>query len=172
MSREQRFQGGANGAMRIRIALAFVALLAMMAARSAAPLASMVAVEEAQIPESGPDRGTTEEDWVTNRIGEEAGYLRPPVANGLLSVSEATSNAGVAGASGRAVTKCRAVTESNEWPRPLWVFSPYACGAYGFSDLVITHAGRTNPVGRDQVGGKPWGRECEGGQRNAVAGTQ
>jgi len=34
----------------------------------------------------------------------------------------------------------------------LWVFSADACGAYGFSDLTIIHAGRSNPFGQVTLG--------------------
>jgi hypothetical protein len=140
--------GGKGGAqMSLRFDRLVVSKRQIPITASVRALASMMAVEEAQIPESGPDRGTTEEDWVTDLIGEDAMYRGGgPVASGLLPASEATSSAGDL-APGIPGTKCRAVTENREWPRPLWVFSPYACGAYGFSGLVITHAGRTNPVG-------------------------
>jgi hypothetical protein len=29
----------------------------------------------------------------------------------------------------------------------LWVFSPWACGTYGFEDLKIAHHGTTPPIG-------------------------
>ncbi len=112
-------------------------------------LASMMAVEEAKIPVTGADRGTPEDIWVTHRIGEEEVYRGGVPPSGLLSAGEPTTDAVLDQVSEIPGTKCRAVTESDEWqwPRPLWVFSPYACGVYGFSDLAITHAGRTDPVG-------------------------
>jgi hypothetical protein len=52
-------------------------------------LASAMAVEDAQVPESGPDRGTAQEAWTTNQIGGEVVYRGGgPVANGLRSVGE------------------------------------------------------------------------------------
>jgi hypothetical protein len=44
-------------------------------------------------------------------------------------------------------TKCRDDVEGKGRTQALWVFSSDACGAYGFADLTITHAGRSNPVG-------------------------
>ena len=42
---------------------------------------------------------------------------------------------------------CRGSIEGNDREQSLWVFSTSACGAYGFQDLKIAHAGRTAPVG-------------------------
>jgi hypothetical protein len=43
--------------------------------------------------------------------------------------------------------RCRGAVDGNNHPQPLWVFSSDACGTYGLSDVQITHAGRTAPVG-------------------------
>jgi hypothetical protein len=115
---------------------------------NARALASMMAVEDAQIPESGPDRGTSPEAWTTNQIGGEVVYRGGgPVANGLLSVGEPTYGGVLVHVSSKPGTKCRGEIEDNERLQALWVFSSDACGTYGFADLAIVHAGRSTPVG-------------------------
>jgi hypothetical protein len=112
-------------------------------------LASMMAVEAAQLPETGPDRGTSENAWTTDQIGGEVVYRSGGlVANGLSSVGEPTTNGGVlVHVSGKPGTKCRGEIDGNDRLQALWVFSSDACGVYDFAGLEIVHAGRTNPVG-------------------------
>jgi hypothetical protein len=93
-------------------------------------VAGMMAVEQAQIPNTGPDRGTPENWWATDKVGGESG----PFGRLL----RATHKLG---------TKCRGEVEGNDQLQALWVFSSDACGAYGFTNLEITHAGRNQPVG-------------------------
>jgi hypothetical protein len=112
-------------------------------------IASMMDVEDAQVPEFGPDRGTPENAWTTDQIGGEVVYRGGgPVANGLRPVGQPTPNGILAQVSTRPGTNCRAKVEGNDRPQALWLFSSDACGAYGFSDFAIVHAGRTNPVGQ------------------------
>ena len=89
-------------------------------------LASMMEVEGAKIPIMGADRGTPEDIWVRQRVGEESNPL-------------------LLGLTGNVRTKCREVEDDS--PREIWVFSSNACGVYGFDDLQITHAGRSEPAG-------------------------
>jgi hypothetical protein len=111
-------------------------------------VASMMAVEEAQLPETGPDRGTSENAWTTDQIGGEVVYRGGgPVANGLRSVGEPTTNGVLVRVSSKSGTKCRGEVDGNDRFQALWVFSSDACGAYDFADLAIVHAGRSNPVG-------------------------
>ena len=93
-------------------------------------LASMVAVEQAQIPNSGADRGTSEYEWATDHVGGQS-------INPLLLLRPAHKPG----------TQCRGEVAGTDRPQALWVFSADACGAYGFPDLTIAHAGRTAPIG-------------------------
>jgi hypothetical protein len=111
-------------------------------------LASMMAVEDAQIPQSGPDRGTSSAAWTTNQIGGEVVYRGGgPVANGLRSVGEPTYGGVLVHVSDKPGTKCQGEIDGNDRLQALWVFSSDACGTYGLVDLAIVHAGRSNPVG-------------------------
>jgi hypothetical protein len=94
-------------------------------------LASMMAVEQAQIPNTGPDRGTSEAEWATDHVGGQS--INP------LMLLRPTHKPG---------TQCRGEVAGTDRPQALWVFSSDACGAYGFPDLAIAHAGRTDPMGQ------------------------
>jgi hypothetical protein len=109
-------------------------------------LASLLEVEEAQIPEGGPDKGIPAYDYTTRQIGGEEVYRGGgPVARGVIPVAEPTPD----GARGQLSSNppCRASIADNINSQALWLFSTDACGIYGFPNLVIEHARRTNPVG-------------------------
>jgi hypothetical protein len=111
-------------------------------------IASMMEVEDAQVPAAGPDRGTSQAAWTTVQVGGEVVYRGGgPVANGLQDVGIPTSNGVLAHVSSAPGTKCAGEADDNNRLQALWVFSSDACGAYGFSDLEITHFGRTDPIG-------------------------
>jgi hypothetical protein len=113
-------------------------------------LASMMEVEEAQLPKSGPDRGTSQNAWTTEQIGGDVVYRGGgPVANGLRVVGKPTANGVLVRVASKPGTKCRGDIDGNDQPQALWLFSSDACGTYGFSDLTISHAGRTAPM--DQI---------------------
>jgi hypothetical protein len=112
-------------------------------------IASFVAVSDAQLPDSGPDRGTPETAWTTIQVGGDAvyrggghvvgvnGIVGEPVVGGVLSHLYANEEGG-----------CRGPINANDSLQALWVFSSDACGAYGFSNLEIRHTGRTEPSGQ------------------------
>jgi hypothetical protein len=111
-------------------------------------MASMMDVSEAQVPESGPDRGTSEWNWTTDQIGGEvAMHGGGPVIHGSNVVGRAEGNGALVRVNARPGTPCRGAVEGNEEPQALWVFSSDACGLYDFPNLVLAHAGRTDPIG-------------------------
>lgn len=115
-------------------------------------IASMMEVAEAQVPIAGPDRGTSEADWTTVQIGGQVVYRGGgPVANGLRSVGVPTAGGILAPALSAAGSRCRAEVDDNDRPQALWLFSSDACGPYGFSDLEIRHAGRSQPIGQIEL---------------------
>lgn len=113
-------------------------------------LASAMAVWDAQLPLTGPDRGTSENAWNTVLVGEDEVSYRGggPVAKGLKVVGEPTAGGGVlVYASAAEHMNCAGERFGNDQLQALWVFSSDACGLYGFPGLKLLHAGRSNPVG-------------------------
>lgn len=110
-------------------------------------LASVMAVEDAQTPPTGPDRGTP---WVwatRNLIGGEVAYGTGPVARGNEIVGQGLIDGVLMPAKANAELGCRGEVAGNSAPQAFWVFSSDACGVYGVEGLEISHAGRTSPVG-------------------------
>jgi hypothetical protein len=114
-------------------------------------LASMTEISDAQLPTNtvSGDFGSSVDDWNTVQVGGDVVYGRRggPVmhgssvvghsllGNGVLAVPEAASD-----------STCRADI-SSETPQAMWLFSASACGTYGYPDLSIAHAGRSEPIG-------------------------
>ena len=112
-------------------------------------LATMMDVSEAQVPESGPDRGTSENAWTTDQIGGEVVYRGGVVAHGSNIVGNSVLGSGVlVHLSSKPGTKCRDDVDGNDQLQALWVFSSDACGLYDLPNLSLSHAGRTDPVGQ------------------------
>ena len=114
-------------------------------------MASMMDVHEAQLPTNAlDDYGTTYSDWNTVQVGGDAVYR----GNGQVITSD-NQVVGKAAIGGEVTAKlaevpaggCRGAIDGNDREQALWLFSTSACGAYGFSDLKIAHAGRATPLG-------------------------
>lgn len=111
-------------------------------------MASMMDISEAQVPVSGPDRGTSDWNWTTDQIGGEvAMHGGGPVIHGSNVVGRAEGNGVLVRVNARPGTPCRGAVEGNDEPQALWVFSSDACGLYDLPNLMLVHAGRTDPVG-------------------------
>jgi hypothetical protein len=111
-------------------------------------LASFVEIEGAQVPEEMASRGLNPQTWTTEQIGGDQVYRGGgPVAVGITTVGEPTPY-GVLGVP-RVQTgqKCRGVVADANQPQAMWLFSTDACGVYGYANIRIEHAGRTDPAG-------------------------
>jgi hypothetical protein len=111
-------------------------------------LASFLEVQEAQIPEDGASRGLTPETWDTQQIGGDQVYRGGgPVAVGEMVVGQPTPWGVLALPRRQFGMPCRGVMGEATQPQAMWLFSRDACGVYGFWDVRIEHAGRTDPKG-------------------------
>jgi hypothetical protein len=111
-------------------------------------MASFMDVEETQIPEAGPDRGTPENAYTTVLVGGDVDYRGGgPVMEGPRTVGRPVSDGVLSQVSSKPGTDCRGKIEGDSGTQALWVFSSDACGLYGFPGIAIAHAGRSNPIG-------------------------
>ena len=111
-------------------------------------LATMMDVAEAQTPETGPDRATSESSWITDQIGGEVNYHGATVDRGSLAVGTSVPDGVLVRPAAKPGTPCRGMLYNNDAPQALWVFSSDACGLYDLPDLTLVSAGRTEPVGQ------------------------
>ena len=115
-------------------------------------MANMMNVEEAQIPATGPDRGSPEYFWTTEQIGGETSYHGGgPVTHGSEVVGKSVANGVLVRVSSVAESGCRSEGSNSNRDQASWVFSSDACGLYGFPDLKIVHSGRKDPVGEIRI---------------------
>jgi hypothetical protein len=111
-------------------------------------LASMMEVHQAQIPESGPDRGTSEYSWTTEQIGGEVNYHSDgAITHGSTVVGHSVPDGVLVYPSEKPGAECRGEVDSNPRLQAFWLFSSDACGLYGYTNVTLSHAGRTPPVG-------------------------
>ena len=111
-------------------------------------MASFFEVEQAQIPEEVSSRGLTPESWNTQQIGGDQVYRGGgSVAVGVTTVGEPNPYGVLAIPRIQAGQPCRGVVADADRPQAFWLFSTDACGLYGYSNLRIAHAGRTDPAG-------------------------
>ena len=127
-------------------------------------LASMMDVQDAQVPPTGTDRGTPWAWMTTHQIGGEAVYGQGgPVTNGSQVVGQAAPGGVLVRLGTRPGTNCRGAAEGDDRLQALWVFSSDACGLYDFPGLEITHAGRTGPLGQITLASKEGRIHISGG---------
>lgn len=108
-------------------------------------IASMMAVSQAQVPEFGPDRGTSSYIWTTDLIGGQVNYHGGGlITQGNEVVGHSTPDGVLVHASRTADAPCH---NDGDQLQAFWVFSSFACGVYDYGDLTLIHWGRTHPSG-------------------------
>ncbi len=107
-------------------------------------IAGPLNVEEAQLPTNAVDLGTSSDDWNTNQIGGEVAIRGSQLMDANAVVGKALLEGGALAPLMSSPRGC----SGGEIQQALWVFSSSACGVYGYPELTIVHAGRTEPVGR------------------------
>jgi hypothetical protein len=111
-------------------------------------LASMMAVEEVQVPPGGTDMGTPWAWRPRNLIGGEVAYGEGgPVARGTEILGRALVDGVLLPVEANPAAGCRGEMTADSQLQAFWIFSSDACGVYGIAEVEITHAGRTPPVG-------------------------
>ena len=140
--------GGRGVAVSLRFDTLIVSKSSIPITVSLRALASVMELEDAEIPPMGPDRGISAASYTTTQVGGDVVYQGGgPVMNGGEVVGQPVPDGVLVRVREKPGTKCRAAVDGSESPQALWLFSSDACGIYGYSHLTITHAGRTSPVG-------------------------
>jgi hypothetical protein len=111
-------------------------------------LASPSDLEDAQTAMYGPDSGIGFDAVSTNQIGGDLVFHGGgPVFMGSQQIGKSTSDGILVQPRAALGERCRGALSDNKQPQALWLFSSDACGVYGFNNIEITHAGRTDPQG-------------------------
>jgi hypothetical protein len=112
-------------------------------------LASPLEIDDAQMPLYGGDRGTPSTAYTTTQIGGEVVYRGGgPVARGESAVGKPVPGGVLVTVRLAEGKPCRGIVDGNNQPQALWLFSSDACGVYGYRQVEVAHAGRTNPLGQ------------------------
>jgi hypothetical protein len=114
-------------------------------------LAALPDVEQAQVPATGSDRGTSDAAYTTVQIGGDVVY------RGGGGVTEHSQKIGKPAPYGVLVRvapgeKCGEQVFGNDAPiQALWLFSASACGVYGYRHMRIAPAGENDRAGQSAV---------------------
>ena len=131
-------------------------------------LASTLEVDEAQLPDTGPDRGTPSTAYTTVQVGGDEVVYRGGGhvynASDVLVGEPVPPDGVLARVRSNLVGACRGQLNANEPPQALWVFSSDACGVYGYANVKILDSGRNAPLGQIVLG-------ADGGKLNIRSGS-
>ena len=114
-------------------------------------LASVTEIHDAQLPSNtaGGDRGSSQLDWNTVQVGGDVVYGRRGgvVMQGGEVVGHSVFGDGVLVTPvAERGSQCRGSIGEGR-PQAFWLFSASACGLYGYPEVWIVRAGKSNPVG-------------------------
>lgn len=127
----------------------------------------MLEVDDAQLPDTGPDRGTPSTAYTTVQVGGDEVVYR----GGGHVMDESEDVVGepippdgvLARARPNIVWGCRGQIGDNQQPQALWVFASDACGVYGYPGVKILNSGRDVPVGEIVLGAERGELNIRGG---------
>lgn len=110
-------------------------------------IASFMEVNDAQVPKTGPDEGTSSLNWKTVQVGGDVVYgAGGPVMAGATEVGRGIPGGVLAQPTAAPGLEWGEGWSSSSQLQSLWPLSSSACGASRFPNLVIRQSGRTPPV--------------------------
>jgi hypothetical protein len=112
-------------------------------------VAGFMAVQAAQLPEFTTGYGTPYL-WADTQLiggGEKYGVGGPVTDQNSQTVGKGVNNGVLVHVSAPPGSSCRGASDGDNSLQALWVFSANACGVYGLNGIMISHAGRTDPLG-------------------------
>jgi hypothetical protein len=115
-------------------------------------LASMVEVDQAQIPPRGMGESDVWASRTTVQVGGDVVYWGGgPVESSTGVVGKPVDGESTTGVLVKLTVKpgspCHGEIGDHRGPQALWVFSSDACGIYGIPGTTVAHYGRTKPAG-------------------------
>jgi len=112
-------------------------------------IASLAAVQGAEIPQYSIGFGTSYNWAPTEQIGGDIkyGFDGPVTDSDTQEVGKGVYDGVLVHVRANEERNCRGALDGEDRLQALWLFSSDACGAYGFDDMAIRHAGRDEPVG-------------------------
>jgi hypothetical protein len=115
-------------------------------------LASMMEVDQAQIPPRGMGESDVWASRTTVQVGGDVVYWGGgPVENSTGVVGKPVDGESTTGVLVKLTvdpgSPCHGEIGEHQGPQALWVFSSDACGLYGIPGMTVAHYGRTKPVG-------------------------
>jgi len=114
---------------------------------SARAIAAMESVYAAEVPIDAESNYESSNEWTMRQVGGDIVNR----GRGFIASGDTIVGKWKGAAWGKLTPPLDGgcpVSDGNDREQALWVFSTSACGLYGFHDVKLVHAGRTDPVGQ------------------------